>query len=118
MSFDLGNDTIIRVRAPLVRSPRDNSESRDWAHASRLAVSNCKVEPFLASNRLLVEVNAGREFQQEPFRVYAPPDSDWAYTDRVEWLGKSYDITAEPAGWTNLDGELEFWAFVMRIREG
>lgn len=118
MSFDLGNDTIVRVRAPLVRNSRDNSEYRDWAAAGRKTYTRCMVQPFLPSNRLLLEDNKGREFQQEPMRVYVPTEDDFVFTDRVEYRGKSYDITTDPAPWTGLTGVLEFWTFVMRLRTG
>lgn len=116
--FILGKETIVRVRAPLVRNSRDNSSNRDWANATRTTYTDCGVQPFLPSNRLLVEDNRGREFQQEPMRVYVPTEDDFVFTDRVEYRGKSYDLVTDPAPWTDFDGVQEFWTFVMRLRTG
>lgn len=116
--FFLGTDTVTRVRAPLVRSARDNSESRDWTAATQTAIPNAMVEPFLPSNRLLVEDSRGREFQQEPVRVYLPAGADVVFTDRLLWQGKTYDVVTDPAAWTDFDGVTTFWTLVMRLRVG
>ena len=117
-NFDLGQDTITRLRAPLVRSTRDNSESRDWSHAYAQDIPDCMVEPFLVANRLLMEVNDGREFEQEPQRIYVPGTTDLVYTDRVQWKGQTYDIIAAPTIWTDFDGDTPFLALMIRLRSG
>lgn len=118
--FTLGNDTITRVRAPLVVNTRDNSKSRDWTQATSLPIPGCVVEPFRPSMaaRGMIEVNTGREFEQQPIRVYAPATTDVVYTDRIVWQGKTYDVVTDPAGWTDLWGTLTHYVLIIRLRVG
>lgn len=117
-TFFLGEDVITRRRAPLVRSARDNSEARDWPNAVDVAISDCMVEPFAISQRILLEVNTGREFQQEPLRVVVPGGTDLVYTDRVVWRGDVYDIIAAPTVWTDFDGDNPLTTLMIRLRSG
>lgn len=116
--MQLGKTPIVVVRAALVTDTRDNTSYRDWAHASSTTVTDNMVEPFLLSNQLIKENNAGREFSATIYRVWSPPAAGIEYTDRVEYLGDTYEVWGHPQLWVDFRNKPHHWNFLMKLREG
>ena len=118
MSRPLGNETIEIVRAPLVRSARDNSENRDWNNPERWTIYEANVQPFILSEKLLVEVSGEREFLKQVWRVWVPAGSDVTYTDRCIWRCQEYDVLGINGIWNHIMGPEHHRDFMIRLREG
>lgn len=114
----LGRDTITRVRAPLVRSNRDNTLYREWDQATETDIPNCSVQPVALSDRLRYETDAEREHQLIFYQVYAPPHTDIEYTDRVKYDGRLFEMQGQATPYINFYGREHHVAFMLKLREG
>lgn len=116
--MELGNTTITRKRAALVTNARDGSKQRNWAGATLTPITGCMVEPFLLSNQLVQEVNAGREYGSNFLRVWAPAGADVVYTDHVIYRGVEFEVWGPPTPWYDFDDNLSHINFLLRERIG
>ncbi len=114
----LGGNTIIILRANLLTDPRDNSQYRDWPHATETTVTGCMVEPYPLAEKLNVEDMRDREFVRTALRVYAPKTTDVVYTDRVLFNGILYKLFGDGNDWFHLDGTKNHVAFIIRRSHG
>lgn len=114
----LGSETVTIIRAPLVTDSRDNSVTRDWAHATSTDVTGCMVQPFRMSNKLVTEDMIEREFARQFFRIWAPAGTDVLYTDRVSWRGQDMEVWAQKGTWVDFEGNEDHVQFLGILREG
>lgn len=116
----LGNDTFTVLRASLVVDARDGGETRDWANASQIVVSNAKVNPFQLAEKLNWEINAEREYARTGLKFFAPPSSGFEvlHTDRILYNGEIYEVFGHPQVWTDFEGNPDHWEFVAQLKEG
>lgn len=114
----LGIEVLTIRRAPLAASPRDGSEFRDWANATDTEVTGCNVQPFILSEKLVIEINAEREFLKQAWRCWAPPGTDVTYTDRIVWRGEEYEVLGINGIWNHIMGPEHHRDFMIRLREG
>lgn len=114
----LGRETITIRRAPLAVSPRDNSEYRDWANATDTDVTNCNVQMFIMSEKLMAEITEDREAIREVFRVWAPAGTDVTYTDAIIWRGDEYEAHGRIGQWDHIMGPPHHVDFLIRRRVG
>lgn len=117
-SRPLGKQSIVIKRAPLVVDARDNTPYRDWANATSTTVNNCMVEPFPLAEKLNFEDSRDREYSETSVRIYAPPDTDVVYTDRIEWNGHTFQVLGHPGLWTDLNGKASHRAIIAKIKQG
>lgn len=117
-SRPLGNDIIIRVRADLVRDPKDNSLYRDWDNATHVPIENCSVQAPKLSDKLRTEVDNEREFQLTFLRLYVPPNVSLRYTDRVIFQDNLFDVQGEPTPWRRFSGKEHHITALLKLREG
>lgn len=115
---DLGSEVITIKRAPELTDPRDGSLYRDWPTASSTVVEGCMVQPFLMSNKLVVEDNLQRQFASQYFRVWMPAGTDLEYTDRLEFRGNSYDVYGEAGPWYDFEAVESHVQCVVLLRKG
>lgn len=118
MARPLGVETLTIVRAVLAVSARDNSEYRDWANATETVITQCAVQPFVLSEKLVEEVNAEREFIKQAWRVWAPAGTDVLYTDRAIWRGEEYEVLGITGIWNHVYGPEHHRSFMIRARVG
>lgn len=118
LNTDLGSEVITIRRAPEVTDTRDNSKYRDWTTATSTVVTGCMVQPFLMSNKLVVEDNLQREFASQFFRVWFPAGTDLDYADRLEWRGGVYDIYGEAGTWVDFEGNEDHVQCIALLRKG
>lgn len=104
LSTDLGSEVVTRLRAPQVADPVDGSLYRDWTTAAALDIPGCSVQPFLLSNKLVLEDNLQREFAGEFYRLYLPAGSDILPDDRIIWRGNTMDIYGFEGAWYDFEG--------------
>lgn len=95
-------DTVTRVRAAAQTDPYGNpSSTRDWAHATRTAMTGVSLQPDAGSDTS-TENTGDRTYVITGWRLLSKPgtDLDLSPTDRVEL----YDgVVAE------VDGEIARW---------
>jgi len=114
----LGSEIITVVRAPIIVNTRDNSESQDWTTATRIDVEGCMVQPFLMSNKLVIEDNNERMFAQSFYRVWMPSGTDVLYTDRLEWREVHMDVFGQKGEWFDFEGISDHIQLLGKRREG
>lgn len=114
----LGRETVTIIRAPLVTSSRDNSESRDWANATETDIHNCNVQSFIMSEKLEAEFTRERESIRELIKVWAPAGADVQYTDRFRWRGNEYEVHGRIGVWDHIMGPENHRDFLGRRRLG
>lgn len=115
----IGTETIIRLRAPLVISERDNTtEYRDWDNAVETEFNNVMVQPFKMAEKLNFEDEVGREFVRTAFRFIMLGEQDFLYSDHILWNGYELLIFGHPQKWRRFNGELKYSGFIARIQEG
>lgn len=118
MRKPLGNDTFVRVRAPLVQNDRDGTYYRDWDNAEELTVNFAMVQPFRLAEKLNFEINKEREFARTGMRFFAPPETEVLSTDRIIYRGEEYEVFGHEGVWTDFTGREDHIAFLGRRREG
>lgn len=118
LNSDLGREVVTILSAPEVIDIRDGSSYRDWGTATSTVVTGCMVQPFLMSNKLVVEDNLQREFASQYFRVWMPAGTLLAYTDRLLWRGDSYDVYGEAGVWHDFEGVESHVQCVALLRKG
>lgn len=114
----LGNQSIVRRRAPLTANSRDGSLERDWANAVETTITQCNVQPFKLAEKLNFEDNREREFTRSALRVYAPAGTDVDPDDIIVYRGKQYDVFGFSGEWFDFDAVAHHVAFIIRLREG
>ena len=114
----LGSDTVVRIRAELVRDPKDNSLYRDWENATELTIPDCSVQAPKLSDKLRNEIDNEREYQLTFVRLYAPPGTDLRYTDRLIFGNDLYEIQGEPTPWRRFNGQEHHVTALLKLREG
>lgn len=114
----LGREIITILRAPLVTSTRDNSQSRDWNNAVQIVIRNCNVQSFIMSEKLEAEETKEREAIRELIKVWAPAGSDVLYTDRFLWRGDEYEVHGRIGRWDHIMGPENHRDFLGRRRLG
>lgn len=114
----LGMETVTIVRAPLATNPRDNSQFRDWASATKTDIEGCQVQPFLLSNKLQIEDNLQREFGASYFRVWLPAGTIVLYTDRLVHRNRTMDVYGQPGIWFDFEGVESHITVLAYFREG
>jgi len=115
---NIGRETVGVVRAPLIQGARSASLHRSWATATTTNYTTCSVQPFLMSNKLVVEMEDQREFASQVYRVWGPADMDVKSTDRIMWRGKLYDVRGPMGTFPDLHGRVHHVQFLMIDREG
>jgi hypothetical protein len=113
---NIGGQTVVQKRAPLVTDSSDNTQYRDWAHATLTTVTECSVQPFVLSNRYSIEENSAREFSDTVYRVWAPPSPAWQHTDRVLIDGVEHEVWAHPVTHYYYDGTPCMQTFLAKLR--
>jgi hypothetical protein len=116
----LGHETITVVRAGLVVSAIDNSESRSWSAATRTDIPYCSVQPFLMASRLIQEDTASREYSNQYLRCWLPSDAAIvpASTDRLEWNGLDLEAYGQVGTYNDHQGNLHHYQIIARQRSG
>lgn len=114
----LGSQVITRIRAELAVSSRDNSKFRDWDNASRTDVRNCNVQPFIASEKYVAEIDVWREHVRQLLRCWLPAGTEFLYTDRVEYRGVEYDVMGIQSVWDDIQGKESHRVIMLRERIG
>lgn len=114
----LGSETITVLRAPEATDSRDGSKYRDWSTATSTVVIGCMVQPFLMSNKLVIEDSLQREFTGQFFRIWAPGDTDIEYTDRIVWRGRTMDVYGDDGPFVDFEGNVDHIQFVAIYRRG
>jgi hypothetical protein len=114
----LGSEVITVLRAPIVVSARDNSERPDWTAAVGTDYGNCMVQPFLMSNKLVIEDNAERMFAQSFYRIWMPSGTDVLYSDRLVWRGRHMDVFGQAGEWFDFEGNSDHIQLLGKLREG
>lgn len=115
----IGSETIIRLRAPLVTSERDNNtEYRDWENAEETEFNNVMVQPFKMAEKLNFELEEGREFVRTAFRFLLLGEHDFLYSDHILWSGYELLIFGHPQKWRLFSGDMKYTGFIARIQEG
>lgn len=97
----LGSETLRVIHALIVSDAFDNSQTLDWANATTLTYTGCAFQPFLMSNKLIVEDQLQRDFTREFLRIWTPPAVPIDYRDRIVWVnadGAGNDITMDVFG--------------------
>jgi hypothetical protein len=89
------NDTITRIRAPLVEDEYGVAAGRrDWDHASELRIPGCSIQPISGSKYTL-----DREAIVARWRLFAPDGADLQATDRIRSDGLVYEIDGDVQAW-------------------
>ena len=76
------------------------------------------VEPFPIAEKLNFEDNRDREYARSAVRIYAPPDTDVVYTDRIEWNGYEWQVLGHPGLWVDMRNRQDHVALIAQIRRG
>lgn len=125
MARIFGPDVIYIIRAPLTLDSRDNSYYRDWANSTETEYNNCLVEPYRMAEKLNAEDLVDREFMQSAIRVFAPPDVDVLYTDRLrvfspndDYAGIEFQVLGLPGRWHDFDGKRVYKGIIAQVRLG
>lgn len=118
MPRPLGSDTITILRAPLVVDPVDNSSYRDWDTAVSTPVYRCSVQPFPMAEKLNFEENRSREFSRTAIRIWCPPGTRFEPTDRILYMGETYDVFGHQGVWHRFRGQEHHVQIIARLREG
>jgi hypothetical protein len=114
----IGRELVSVLRAPLVQGARSASLHRNWATAVSTDYDSCSVQPFLMSNKLVVELEDQREFASQVYRVWGPADMDVESTDRIMWRARLYDVRGPMGRFPDLRGNLHHVQFLMIERLG
>lgn len=118
-----GPDVIVIIRAPLVLDSRDNSYYRDWPNATRTEYGNCMVEPYRMAEKLNSETDVDREFASTSIRVFAQPDCDVVYTDRLTvssfgYEGIEFSVLGLPGAWHDFQNKRVYKGIIARANLG
>jgi hypothetical protein len=114
----LGDEVITVLRAPIITDPRDNSKRADWDSATETDYPGCMIQPFLMSNKLVIEDNNERLFAQSFYRIWMPAGSDVLYTDRIRWRGETMDVFGQKGTWVDFEGNEDHIQLLGKLREG
>lgn len=102
--------SITRVRASTTEDIYHN-DVVDWGLASETLISGCSVQPGATTEDLI-----NRDGVLIQWTVFAPSGTDIEATDRVKYLGATYEIDGEPDRWAT--GVLDHVRFFLKRWEG
>jgi hypothetical protein len=88
--MSLLNSTVVRLRAPMAADAYGNL-APDWAAADRLPI-RARVQQDSQQEDTL-----DRDQQTAVFTVFLPPGADVTGSDRLEWAGRTLELTGPPA---------------------
>lgn len=104
--------TVTRLRGVLADDGHGN-ETEDWATPDMLDIERCTVQPG-SSQELL----AGRDATLIQYTVRVCGQVDVKSTDRIQYLGVTYDIDGQPLLWPSPTGALTHTIILLRTWEG
>jgi hypothetical protein len=114
--FAWHNDTIIRLRAPLVNDPYGNPVW-DWDNATSTPLAGWRVQPMQGS-RVSAAETIPREGLERGRRLFGPYDADVLTTDRIEWDGVVWSIDGDVDRWRSPTGALAHAEIILTRMEG
>lgn len=88
-------------RAPL--TVQRGTKVRDWTRATTHTVPGCSVQPG-GTDGTWGETRNGATVRAT---LYAPPNADIAFGDKVVVAGRVYAIDGEPQPWTSPTGRID-----------
>lgn len=100
MPFSWMRDSVTIVHPE--RSDERGADVPDWTKATRHAVAGCKVVPASTTR----EFGGRVEQVADGLTLIAPPGSDVAAGDRVEFGSATYEIDGSPYRWDSPTGRV------------
>ena len=113
-----GSESFTILRAPLIVDPRDGSMYRDWDNAIPIIINNSSIQPFPMAEKLNFEENRDREYSRTAIRIYSPAGTRFEPTDRISYLGQTYDVFGHQGVWHRHSGVEHHVQIIARLREG
>lgn len=109
----LGGETLTRMRAPLLTTGAAGRRARDWSAAVSVAFTGCSFQPLSTT-----EYISDREFAATHWKAIVPGRADFVSTDRVEWLGDSYEVDGDAEYWDDMKGKSHHTTFLCKRWQG
>lgn len=95
----VGVEVVTRLRAPLAPTGPSGRLSRDWTRASSTVLKGCSFQPLSTT-----EFIDSREFAETHWKLILPGAADIVSSDRVIWLGSTYEVDGNAENWNDMKG--------------
>lgn len=114
MPLSFHDQTVIRVRADLAPD-RYGDPIRDWANATLTDLPGCRLLPEPTDTGPSNVVDRDRVVDR--WLLFAPPDTDLVFSDRVRLDDGDYEVNGDVVHWPSPTGRLaHIEAHLVRVK--
>lgn len=120
MGISFANQSIVILKPIYVTERGDSLPT--WSSPTRITQSGCRLQPRVRDEIYFAGTNdqggVARDAVQRAYVVFAPFNTPIDEHDRVEYLGRQFDVEGMIRPWRSVTGDLAHVEFVIQEIQG